>query len=74
MFVHESQRTEPMIHIVGDARLKKSSTNYGNGDFWPDKYVCKCGSDKFYVGGDEGQYSTSVECVECGRLAEVHSG
>ena len=71
-YIQPWDRTEPEIHVVGDARRKIKS--YGKLTFWPDKYVCRCGSDKFYVGGDQYAYSTEVQCVDCGRIAEVHNG
>lgn len=67
-------RTEPEIHLVGGRKTIQRQGYGKSGRFWPDKYVCKCGCETFYIGGDHYQYSTKIQCAKCNRIDEVHSG
>ena len=36
------------------------------------KYICKCGNDKFNVG--DSNYYTAIKCIKCGLEICVHEG
>lgn len=37
-------------------------------------FECSCGSTRFYSFNIPGNYSTWVECQQCGQMEEVHQG